>query len=165
MSATKPERKTKNNMTKKQCSEKIVNDLLLQFAYTLTAFVLTIIMFNAIAQFRYGHSGYLAARGFMWALFGVSLALGIFFVCLYNNKKSKIGYKTTAIYSFITAAFAFWFVGAEQIPFYLQKIIPFMGKFTGTYKVVFAMFPILAVAVIVEFAVYFYRYYTLNKNK
>lgn len=164
MSTAKSERKVNmNNMTKKQKHEKIVNDLLLQFAYTLTAFVLTIIMFNAIAQFRYGHSGYLAARGFMWTLFGVSVALGILFVSLYNTKKSKICYKTTAIYSFVTAAFAFWFVGAEQIPFYLQKFIPFIGNFAGTYKVVFAMFPILALAVIVEFVVYFVRYYSANK--
>lgn len=152
-----------DNMTKKQKHEKIINDLLLQFAYTLTAFVLTIIMFNAIAQFRYGHSGYLAARGFMWALFGVSAALGILFVCLYNTKKSKSGYKTASIYSFVTAVFAFWFVGAEQIPYFLQKFIPFMSNFTGTYKVVFAMFPILSVAVIVEFVVYFIRYYSSNK--
>ena len=164
MSTAKSERKVNmDNMTKKQKHEKIVNDLLLQFAYTLTAFVLTIVMFNAIAQFRYGHSGYLAARGFMWVLFGVSIALGILFVSLYNTKKSKLGFKTTAIYSFVTAAFAFWFVGAEQIPFYLQKFIPFMGIFTGTYKVVFAMFPILSFAVIVEFVVYFIRYYSANK--
>lgn len=164
MSAAKSERKFKmNNVSKKQTREKIVNDLLLQFAYTLTAFVLTIIMFNALAQFRYGHSGYIAARGFMWTLFGVSVALGILFIYLYNTKKSKLGYKTTAIYSFITAAFAFWFVGVEQIPFFLQKFIPFMSNFVGTYKVVFAMFPILAIAVITEFVVYFIRYYSVNK--
>ena len=164
MSTAKSERKVNmDNMTKKQKHEKIVNDLLLQFAYTLTAFVLTIIMFNAIAQFRYGHSGYLMARGFMWTLFGISVALGILFICLYNTKKSKSGFKITAIYSFVTAAFAFWFVGAEHIPFYLQKILPFMSYFTGTYKVVFAMFPILSLAVIVEFVVYFIRYYSVNK--
>ena len=145
-------------------NEKIINDLLLQFAYTLTLFVLTIFVFNATAAYKYGQGAYTTTRSLMWVLFGVGLALGILFVFLYKNK-GKASYKTTSVYSFITAAVAFWYVGVEKIPYYLQNIIPFFSKFVGTYKAVFAMFPLLGIALVAEFAVYFVRYYSLNSKK
>ena len=64
-------------------NEKIINDLLLQFAYTLTLFVLTIFVFNATAAYKYGQGAYTTTRSLMWVLFGVGLALGILFVFLY----------------------------------------------------------------------------------
>lgn len=166
MSSSKPkksiDKSERIDIAKK--NEKIINDLLLQFAYTLTICVLTIFVFNATAEFKYGLSAYDAVRGFMWVLFAAAIITGIIFAVMYKNK-NRAGYKTMSIYSFVTAVVAFWYVGVEKIPYYLQNYIPFFSNFTGTYKVVFAMFPLLGIAVIVEFAVYFVRYYTLNSKK
>lgn len=140
-------------------NEQIINDLLLQFAYTLTVSVLSIFVFNATANYRYGYGAYVTTRGFMWALFALSLILGIGFAFLYKNK-GKGKYKTVSIYSFITAGVAFWYVGLEKVLFALK-----FGWFTGTQQILKPVFPLLGLALLAEFVVYFVRYYSLNGKK
>lgn len=145
-------------------NEKIINDFLLQFAYTLTICVITIFVFNAMGAYKYGHGAYTATRFISWTLFVICLALGIISTVMYKLKGKGIN-KTAAIYSYVTAFVMFWYVGIEKIPYYLQNVIPFMSNFTGTYKVILAMFPLLGIALVAEFVIYFIRYYSLNGKK
>lgn len=145
-------------------NEKIINDFLVQFAYTLAIGVLSIFVYNAIGAFNYGLGAYNFTRVFIWIIFAISLAFGILFVSLAKIKK-RVNYKISAIYSFVTAAVAFWYVGVEKIVYYTKSFIPLLEKFSGSQRIVFAIFPMLAVAVAVEFAVYFVRYYSLNSKK
>ena len=145
-------------------NEKIINDFLLQFAYTLTMCVITIFAFNALASYRYGAGAYTATRFASWTLFVVCLAVGIILTVLYKLKKKDVT-KTAAIYSYVTALIMFWYVGVEKIPYYLQNVMPFMSNFTGTYKTILSLFPLLGIALVAEFVVYFIRYYSLNGKK
>lgn len=140
-------------------NEKIINDLLLQFAYTLTIAVLTVFVFNATGDYKYGQGAYVTTRVAMWILFGISVAMGIIFAIMYKNK-ARNSFKVTAIYSFITAGVAFWYVGLEKVLYGLR-----VSWYTGTYQILKVMFPILAVAAVAEFTVYFVRYYSLNGKK
>ncbi len=145
-------------------NEKIINDFLLQFAYTLTICVITIFAFNALGSFKYGLGAYTATKFISWTLFVVCLAIGIILTVMYKLKNKDV-IRTTAIYSYVTAFVMFWYVGVEKIPYYLQNVLPFMSNFTGTYKVILALFPILGIALVAEFVVYFIRYYSLNGKK
>ena len=145
-------------------NEKIINDFLLQFAYTLTMCVITIFAFNALGSVNYGYGTYTTIKFVSWTLFVVCLAVGIILTVMYKLKNKDVT-KTAAIYSYVTAFVMFWYVGVEKIPYYLQNIIPFMSKFTGTYNIILAMFPLLGIALIAEFVVYFVRYYSLNGKK
>ncbi len=137
-------------------NEKIMSDLLLQFAYTLTVAVLTIFVFNATGEYRYGQGAYVVTRVAMWILMGLSLAAGIVFAFLYKNK-GRTGFKISSVYLFITAFVAFWYVGLEKVLYGLS-----VSWYTGTYQILKIMFPLLAVAAIAEFAVYFVRYFKVN---
>lgn len=160
MPAKKKSQITKADRSKSAAkNEKIINDLLLQFAYTLSIAVLTIFVFNARGKYLYGHGAYVATRTAMWILFGLALVLGIVWAVLYKNK-NRTGFKTASVYSFITAFVAFWYVGLEKILFGLK-----ISWYTGTYQILKLLFPLIAVAAIAEFAVYFVRYYTLNGKK
>lgn len=145
-------------------NEKIINDFLLQFAYTLTVCVITIFAFNSLGAFKYGLGAYNAAKFMSWTFFVICLAAGIISTVMYKLKGKDI-LKTFSIYSYVTAFVMLWYVGVEKIPYYLQNIIPFMSKFIGTYKVILAMFPLLGIALVAEFVVYFVRYYSLNGKK
>lgn len=145
-------------------NEKIINDFLLQFAYTLTICVITIFAFNALGAFKYGLSAYTATKFVAWALFVICLALGIFSTIMYKISNKDI-LKTTSIYCYVSSLVMFWYVGVEKIPYYLQNVLPFMSKFTGTYKVILALFPLLGIALVAEFVVYFIRYYSLNGKR
>lgn len=145
-------------------NEKIINDFLLQFAYTLTMCVVTIFVFNALGAFKYGLGAYTTTKFIVWTLFVVCLALGIFSTVMYKLRNKDIQ-KTSAIYYYITSFVMFWYVGVEKIPYYLQNVLPFMSKFTGTYKVILALFPLLGIALVAEFVVYFIRYYSLNGKR
>lgn len=145
-------------------NEKIINDFLLQFAYTLTIGVISIFVYNALGVFGYGLDVYNSTKALIWVMFGVSLVAGISLAVLYKiNGKNKM--KISAIYSFITAVVMFWYVGVEKIPYALKEFIPFMEKFAGSQKVIFAAFPLLGIALVAEFVVYFVRYYSLNGRK
>lgn len=143
--------------------EKITNDLLLQFAYTLTICVLSIYVYNATALVQYGNSMLYGTRGVLWVLFFVFLVLGIFFTCLYKTKNKDV-FKNCFVYSFVTAFFMFWYVGLEKIPFYMQKYIPFLSHFSGRTKVLIMIFPVLGILAVLEFVIYFVRYYRLNRQ-
>ena len=106
-------------------NEKIINDFLLQFAYTLTMCVITIFAYNAIAAVNYGSDTARTMRFISWALFVVCLAVGIILTVVYKLKKKDVT-KTAAIYSYVTALIMFWYVGVEKIPFYLKETIPFI---------------------------------------
>ncbi|GEM_PF-2389757 len=143
--------------------EKITNDLLIQFAYTLVVAVLTIFVFNATGVFKYGIDTYNFVRGACWVLFALFAVGGVVALIFYKSKDiHKL--KTLSIYSFITALVMFWYVGVEKIPYYLKGIIPVLNKVSGTYKVIFCMFPLLGVAIIAEFVAYFIRYYSSSKK-
>lgn len=166
MSASKPKKTNSmaDKMSLKQKNEKIINDLLLQFAYTLTICVFTIFIYNATVNISYGTGMYYATRGFSWAMVAISLIVGVLCLVLYRKDQKSIQ-KTVAIYSFVTALVMFWYVGVEKIPYYLQNVMPFFSNFVGTYKAVTALFPLLGIAVIAEFVVYFVRYYSVNGKK
>ncbi len=164
--------KTKNNkyeifkdkaLVEKQ-NEKIINDFLVQFAYTLSIGVLSIFVYNAIGAFNYGLGAYNFTRVFVWVAFALALILGIVFTTVATIKKKR-NFKISAVYAFITAAVAFWYVGVEKVVFYSKSFIPFLERFSGSQRIVFAVFPMLAVAIVVEFIVYFVRYYSLNSKK
>lgn len=145
-------------------NEKIINDFLVQFAYTLTIGVISIFVYNAIGAFNYGLAAYNFTKTFVWIAFAFALALGIIFTVMAIIKKKK-SLKISAVYSFVTAAIAFWYVGVEKVVYYTKSFIPFLEKFSGSQRIVFAVFPMLAVAVAVEFIVYFVRYYSVNGKK
>ncbi len=145
-------------------NEKIINDFLLQFAYTLTIGVISIFIYNALGIFGYGLDVYNGTRALMWTIFGICFAGGIALTILYIIKgKNRV--KISAVYLYATAFVAFWYVGVEKIFFALKGIIPFMEKFASSQKIIFAIFPLLGIAIIAEFAVYFARYYSLNGKR
>ncbi len=152
----------KEKATLAKRNEKVINDFLLQFAYTLTIGVISIFMYNA-SNFMYGDAAYRASNKFMWGLFALTLVLCIAFLVLYILKKQN-KHKTLAIYSFATAAVAFWYVGVQEIVYGLK--VPFVSKFfTGAPKIILCIFPLLGIALAVEFIVYFIRYYKINRKK
>lgn len=143
-------------------NEKIINDFLLQFAYTLTIGVITIFMYNALTYRNgYGYDAYIFANKISWFAFAVTLVLGILFIALYIIKKNN-KYKITSIYSLVTAVVAFWYVGVQEI----VHRAPFLKNiFSGNERIIICIFPLLGIALIAEFAVYFVRYYSLNGKK
>lgn len=145
-------------------NEKIINDLLLQFAYTLTVGVISIFVYNAIGMVKYGVGAYSASVIFMWVLFAISLVGGIASTVL-SIIKSKKNIKTLSIYLYITAFVSFWCVGFQKVVVALKGVFPFLDIFTGPDKIILVLFPMLAVALVVEFVVYFVRYYSLNSKK
>ena len=58
-------------------SEKIINDFLLQFAYTLLIGVVTIFAFNGIANYSYGGETYLSMTAFMKNAAIIAFVIGI----------------------------------------------------------------------------------------
>lgn len=142
-------------------NEKIINDILLQFAYTLTIGVISIFMFNALTYRNgYDYSAYVFANKFSWFAFAVTLVLGILFAALYIIKKNN-KYKIICIYLFVTSAVSFWYVGVQEI----VHRLPFLKNiFSGNESIILCIFPLLGIALVVEFAVYFIRYYKINKR-
>ena len=68
-------------------SEKIINDFLLQFAYTLLIGVVTIFAFNGIANYSYGGETYLSMTAFMKN--AAIIAFVIVFVIDINDTRIK----------------------------------------------------------------------------
>ena len=93
MMAVMPEADRFNKVEKAyEKNEKVINDFLLQFAYTLMIGVISIFMYNA-ANFRYGSGAYDFSNKLMWIVFAISLILCILFAALYkikSNGKYKI---------------------------------------------------------------------------
>ena len=145
-------------------NDKIIGDFLLQFAYTLLVGVVSIFVYNSLGLVNYGLGTYNVTKTIMWALFVISIISGIVLTILTIIKKNN-AYKIPAIYSFVTAFVTFWYVGVEKVVFYGKSVLPFLNGFSGSQKILFTAFPLLAVALVAEFTVYFVRYYSLNGKK
>lgn len=153
---------TKDKAAVVRQNEKIINDFLLQFAYTITIGVISIFMYNA-ANYMYGYGAYNFSSKLMWGVFVITAVLCIVFAVLYKLKEQN-KYKTMSVYLFVTAVIAFWYVGVQEVVFILK--ISFLSNFfTGAPKIILCIFPLLGIALVVEFAVYFVRYYKINRRK
>lgn len=153
---------TKDKAAAARQNEKIINDFLLQFAYTLTIGVISIFMYNA-ANYMYGYGAYNFSSKLMWSVFAITAVLCIVFAVLYKLKEQN-KYKTMSVYSFVTAVIAFWYVGVQEVVYRLK--ISFLSNFfTGAPKIILCIFPLLGIALVAEFVVYFVRYYKINRKK
>ena len=84
-----------------QKNEKVINDFLLQFAYTLLIGVITIFAYNGIANISYGVETYESMVSFMKLAAIVMFVIGIISL-VWGIIKKKHGFKILSIYSFIT---------------------------------------------------------------
>ncbi len=146
-----------NNRVKKEkalktvTKEKIVNDFLLQFTYSIFAAMLLMYIYNG-RMFKYGNGIGLAMPAIIWTLFGIFAVLGIIFVYKYKTNE-KNGFKTAAIYMFISAAGMFWCIGFETIMDLFNITIPFYNA----RKMMLVLFIAIAASAVVEFVMYFVR--------
>ena len=137
-------------------NEKIINDFLLQFAYTLTIGVISIFMYNGIAMLGYGFETYNSMVGFAKGAAFVTLILGIVFAVLATIKK-KNGFKILSIYSFVTTAVSLWYISDKVIDFFNNKLNMsflkdiYLEQLGGIAKGILLIFPVLGLALIVEF--------------
>ena len=150
-------------------NEKIISDFLLQFAYTLTIGVISIFMYNGIAMVGYGLDTHNSMVGFMQNIALITFVLGIVFAVWYKLKK-KNGLKILSVYSFVTTIVSLWYVSHKVADFLGDKLhLSFVKDLyidhLGITKSILLIFPALGLALIVEFAVYFIRYYKLNGKK
>lgn len=150
-----------NNKVKKAekiaMEEKIVNDFLLQFAYSIFSAMLLMYIYNG-RMFKYGADICLAMPKVIWVLFGIFAVLGIVFLVL-NKTKNNNGYKIASIYSFISAAGMFWCIGFETIFDLLHLSVPFYSA----QRAMISLFIIIGIATVVEFVMYFVRSAKLKK--
>ncbi|MCK9478938.1 MAG: hypothetical protein M0R40_05485 [Firmicutes bacterium] len=144
-------------------SEKIANDFLLQFAYAIASSILLLYIYNA-SLFRYGGALGSAMPKILWALFGVSAAVGALYIALWK-KQSRNGYKVAAIYFFVTAAGFFWCVALQPIFYYLTRFMPFIKYLANTKRLIEMLFILIGLSLIVEIAVYLYRMKNLKNKK
>lgn len=149
-------------------NEKIISDLLLQFAYTLTIGVITIFMYNGICVLGYGLDTHYSMINFMQKVAWLTFILGVVFAVWYIIKK-KNSLKILSIYSFVTTVVSMWYVSDKIMDFLSDKLhITFMKELYlnhgGITKAILLMFPALGLALAVEFAVYFIRYYKVNRK-
>lgn len=137
--------------------EKIVNDFLLQFAYSIFAAMLLMYIYNG-RMFKYGADICLAMPKVIWVLFGIFLVLGIVFMWLHKTKDVS-GYKVASIYSFISAAGMFWCIGFETFFDLLHISVPFYSA----QRAMLSLFVIIGIATVIEFVMYFVRSAKLKK--
>lgn len=140
--------KALKNLTK----EKIVNDFLLQFTYSIFAAMLMLYIYNG-RMFKYGAEIGTAMPAIIWTLFGIFAVLGIYFICMYKTKQ-KSGFKTAAVYMFISAAGMFWCIGVETFMNISRISLPFYNA----RRAMLVLFMIIGIATVVEFIAYFVRY-------
>ncbi len=131
--------------------EKIVNDFLLQFTFSILSAMLLMYIYNG-RLFKYGSSVGNSMPAFIWILFGVFAVLGIIFTYLYKNK-GKNGFKVAAIYMFILCAGMFWCIGFETLFNLFNIVVPFFNA----KRAMEALFILIGVSVVVEFVIYFIR--------
>ncbi len=158
----KPIYSTNNKAVIAKQNERIINDFLLQFAYTLSIGVLTIFIYNGMGIYAYGAETYGIMKTIVNILAGVSFALGIFSTVWYKLK-NKTGYKVLGIYSFITTAISLIYISDKIVG--LLKIDIIDNLYPSIERAIFAVFPLLGIALVAEFAVYFIRYYNVNSKK
>lgn len=131
--------------------DKIVNDFLLQFTYSILGAMLLMYIYNG-RLFKYGSSVGNAMPALIWTLFGIFAVLGIIFVYLYKNKNNNT-YKVISIYMFVSCAGMFWCIGFETLFNLFNIVVPFYNA----KRAMEVLFIILGVSVVVEFIVYFIR--------
>ena len=148
-----------------QKNEKVINDFLLQFAYTLLIGVITIFAFNGIANYSYGPETYGSMVNFMKIAAIVTFIIGIVsLIC--GIIKKKHGFKILSIYSFITTVVFMWYISDKIVDMINISFITNLYKsIGGIYNFMLLLFPVLGLAVVAEFIVYFVRYYKVNRKK
>lgn len=140
--------KALKNLTK----EKIVNDFLLQFTYSIFAAMLMLYIYNG-RMFKYGAGIGTAMPAIIWTLFGIFAVLGIYFIYMYKTKQ-RSGFKTAAVYMFISAAGMFWCIGVETFMNISRISLPFYNA----RRAMLVLFMVIGIATVVEFIAYFVRY-------
>jgi len=145
-------------------NEKVINDFLLQFAYTLLIGVITIFAFNGIANYSYGPETYMSMIKFMKTAAIVTFVIGIASL-IWGIIKKKHGFKILAIYSFITTVVFMWYVSHDIVDMLNISFITDLYRSIGINKFTLLLFPVLGLAIVAEFVVYFIRYYKINHKK
>ena len=145
-------------------NEKIVNDFLRQLAYTLLIGVVTIFAFNGIASYSYGGETYNTMVNFMKGAAIVAFVIGIVSL-VWGIINKKHGFKILSIYSFVSTIVFMWYISHEIVDAINITFISDLYSNFGIYKFTLLLFPLLGVAVVAEFAVYFVRYYKINRKK
>ncbi len=143
---------SKENKAKKAAiQEKIVNDFLLQFTFSIVSAMLLLYIYNG-RLFKYGSSVGNSMPAFIWTLFAVFAVLGIIFTYFYKNK-GKGSFKVAAIYMFVLCAGMFWCIGFETLFNLFNIVIPFFN----VKRAMEALFILIGISVVVEFVIYFIR--------
>ena len=80
--------------------------------------------------------------------------------------KKNHGFKILSIYSFVTTIVFMWYVSHEIVDMINISFITNLYKsIGGIYNFMLLLFPVLGLAVVAEFIVYFVRYYKVNRKK
>jgi len=79
--------------------------------------------------------------------------------------KKKHGFKILAIYSFITTVVFMWYVSHDIVDMLNISFITDLYRSIGINKFTLLLFPVLGLAIVAEFVVYFIRYYKINHKK
>lgn len=141
----------KDKAIKSITKEKIVNDFLLQFTYSIFAAMLLMYIYNG-RMFKYGNGVGAAMPAIIWTLFAIFAVLGIYFVYKYKTKR-KSGFKTAAIYMFVSAAGMFWCIGFETVMNIFNIRIPFYNA----RRAMLLLFCVIGLSAVIELIVYFVR--------
>ena len=147
-----------------QKNEKVINDFLLQFAYTLLIGVITIFAYNGIANLSYGIETYESMNSFMKYAAIVMFVIGIISL-IWGIIKKKHGFKILSIYSFITTVVFMWYISDRIVDFINIQFLTDLYRSFGSLKIILSLFPLLGIAIVAEFVVYFIRYYKINRKK
>ena len=147
-----------------QKNEKVINDFLLQFAYTLLIGVITIFAYNGIANISYGVETYESMVSFMKLAAIVMFVIGIISL-VWGIIKKKHGFKILSIYSFITTVVFMWYISDKIVDFINVQFLSDLYRSFGSLKIILSLFPLLGIAIVAEFVVYFIRYYKINRKK
>lgn len=131
--------------------EKIVNDFLLQFSFSIFSAMLLMYIYNG-RLFKYGSAIGNFMPALIWTLFVVFAVLGIFFTYLYKNK-SKNSFKVASIYMFILCAGLFWCIGFETLFNITNIVVPFYNA----KRSMEVLFILIGISIVAEFVIYFIR--------
>lgn len=156
-SQTTKELAKQNRAAKISKSEKITNDFLLQFAYSIILFMVVTYIYNASVRLSFGWEMSEPVMRAGMVLCAVSALAGIAFAVL-AKLKGRNGFKITSIYCFVTAAAMGWCCVLEKILYRFPAIWSHINRI----RMILMMFGFIALSVVVELAVYFIRIYRLK---
>ena len=81
-------------------------------------------------------------------------------------KKKKNGFKVLSVYSFVTTVVFMCYISHEIVDkINITFITNLYRSIGGIYNFMLLLFPLLGVAIVTEFVVYFIRYYKINRKK